>query len=562
MIQSLVQLFHNGPNKALVEAAEQALNSYLPSSPEALELSLLIGDSLRCQNNLERALSYYNRAAIQKHMGAEMRAEALNRYIFLSQKVLDAYRKDLVLLERMPSMVDDSQYKPFPQFDGVSLKDRFFLLESVKLDILVNNVHYTESSLLPFLSKMKGILARDGNVKHYLAEGKRICVLGDVHGSPADVATFYDLCMLKDVQLQCFQEIENDAGRTFTMELSSVYVFLGDYVDRGHQGLACLLFIYIIKYLYPRNVLLLRGNHECDIMNNIYGFTEEVYKHYGSHSPVYQAIQDTFAAMPYFFRLIYLPQSLCRALEGFCNRVSPSATSSTRWTNSESMRLASMVSSVYSWARSDGATNDTTPVSSADAEEAKMLQHRLEDTSLTIFCCHGGPPCVYTEYGKQLDLYLGVDSYDNILQRIVPIVDPLAGELTWNDPAPHVFSSSSTLYEPSQRRLGYKYSYNLFKTWCKRTGVDVVFRGHEVALEGVHQDFQYIFDPKQLGGPNQELEYWFSISTLRETPRQFTVFSASFYEHLINHGAAAILRFEAPANGADPAFVVRCLTLS
>lgn len=562
MIQSLVQLFHNGPNKALVEAAEQALNSYLPSSPEALELSLLIGDSLRCQNNLERALSYYNRAAIQKHMGAEMRAEALNRYIFLSQKVLDAYRKDLVLLERMPSMVDDSQYKPFPQFDGVSLKDRFFLLESVKLDILVNNVHYTESSLLPFLSKMKGILARDGNVKHYLAEGKRICVLGDVHGSPADVATFYDLCMLKDVQLQCFQEIENDAGRTFTMELSSVYVFLGDYVDRGHQGLACLLFIYIIKYLYPRNVLLLRGNHECDIMNNIYGFTEEVYKHYGSHSPVYQAIQDTFAAMPYFFRLIYLPQSLCRALEGFCNRVSPSATSSTRWTNSESMRLASMVSSIYSWARSDGATNDTTPVSSADAEEAKMLQHRLEDTSLTIFCCHGGPPCVYTEYGKQLDLYLGVDSYDNILQRIVPIVDPLAGELTWNDPAPHVFSSSNTLYEPSQRRLGYKYSYNLFHTWCKRTGVDVVFRGHEVALEGVHQDFQYIFDPKQLGGPNQELEYWFSISTLRETPRQFTVFSASFYEHLINHGAAAILRFEAPANGADPAFVVRCLTLS
>lgn len=562
MIQSLVQLFHNGPNKALVEAAEQALNSYLPSSPEALELSLLIGDSLRCQNNLERALSYYNRAAIQKHMGAEMRAEALNRYIFLSQKVLDAYRKDLVLLERMPSMVDDSQYKPFPQFDGVSLKDRFFLLESVKLDILVNNVHYTESSLLPFLSKMKGILARDGNVKHYLAEEKRICVLGDVHGSPADVATFYDLCMLKDVQLQCFQEIGNDAGRTFTMELSSVYVFLGDYVDRGHQGLACLLFIYIIKYLYPRNVLLLRGNHECDIMNNIYGFTEEVYKHYGSHSPVYQAIQDTFAAMPYFFRLIYLPQSLCRALEGFCNRVSPSATSSTRWTNSENMRLASMVSTVYSWARPDGATNDTTPVNSADAEEANMLRHRLEDTSLTIFCCHGGPPCVYTEYGKQLDLYLGVDSYDNILQRIVPIVDPLAGELTWNDPAPHVFSSSSTLYEPSQRRLGYKYSYNLFKTWCKRTGVDVVFRGHEVALEGVHQDFQYIFDPKQLGGPNQELEYWFSISTLRETPRQFTVFSASFYEHLINHGAAAILRFEAPANGADPAFVVRCLTLS
>lgn len=68
--------------------------------------------------------------------------------------------------------------------------------------------------------------------------------------------------------------------------------------------------------------------------------------------------------------------------------------------------------------------------------------------------------CVY-EYGRQLDLYLGIDSYENILQRSLTIVDPLAGELTWNDPAPHRFKSPSTLYEPSQRRLGYRYSYDL-----------------------------------------------------------------------------------------------------
>lgn len=79
--------------------------------------------------------------------------------------------------------------------------------------------------------------------------------------------------------------------------------------------------------------------------------------------------------------------------------------------------------------------------------------------------------------------------------------------------------------------------------------VDLVLRGHEVALDGVHQDFQYAFEPKQLGGPNQELEYWFSVSTLRETPRHFTVFSSSFYEHLTNHGAAAIIRFEVPVDG-------------
>lgn len=562
MIQSLVQLFHSGPNKALVEAAEQALNSYLPTSTEAFELSLLIGDCLRCQNNLEGALSYYNRVTGLMHIGAEMRIEAINRYIFLSQKVFDVYRKDIAQLRHMPLSIDDSDYQTFPQFDGISLKDRFFLLESVKIDILVNKVHYTESSLLPFLSKIRNLFAQDGGAIHYLTEGKRVCILGDVHGSPMDVSTFYDLCMLKDIQLQCFQELGDNGNAPFTMELSFAYVFLGDYVDRGTHGLACLLFIYILKYLYPRNVLILRGNHECSLLNDIYGFTEEVYQYYGSQSPVYHAIQDTFATMPYFFRLVYLPQSIYKGMEAFCSRINPSTNVSNRMTNSESMRLASMVSSVYSLAKQYSTNAVTNNIDIPNIKDAYILKCKLEETSVTIFFCHGGPPCVFTEYGKQLDLYLGIDSYESVIQRGVSIIDPLAGELTWNDPSPRRFDSLNTLYEPSQRRLGYKYSYDLFKTWCKHNKVDIVFRGHEVALDGVRQDFQYAFNPKQLGGPNQELEYQFSVSTLRETPRHFTVFSSSFYENLTNHGAAAILRFEAPATDLDPVLIIRCFTLS
>jgi len=56
------------------------------------------------------------------------------------------------------------------------------------------------------------------------------------------------------------------------------YLFLGDYVDRGNYSLEVMLCLMLAKICYPYHVFLLRGNHECKSINEMYGFKEECEK--------------------------------------------------------------------------------------------------------------------------------------------------------------------------------------------------------------------------------------------------------------------------------------------
>ena len=60
----------------------------------------------------------------------------------------------------------------------------------------------------------------------------------------------------------------------------SKYLFLGNYVDHGHQSVEtmCLLMAYKIKY--PENFFLLRGNHECAAISRTGWFYDECKLHW------------------------------------------------------------------------------------------------------------------------------------------------------------------------------------------------------------------------------------------------------------------------------------------
>ena len=77
----------------------------------------------------------------------------------------------------------------------------------------------------------------------------------------------------------------------------SNYVFLGDYVDRGKNGLETICLLLCFKIKYPENFFLLRGNHEVAAINRIYGFYDECKRRYNAR--IWKAFNEMFDCLPF-----------------------------------------------------------------------------------------------------------------------------------------------------------------------------------------------------------------------------------------------------------------------
>ncbi len=79
---------------------------------------------------------------------------------------------------------------------------------------------------------------------------------------------------------------------------ADVLVFIGDFVDRGPNGIENLELILKAHLEDPKRVVVLRGNHESPLTNYYYGFVNEVKRKLGNED-YYEYFKAMFSVMPY-----------------------------------------------------------------------------------------------------------------------------------------------------------------------------------------------------------------------------------------------------------------------
>ena len=188
--------------------------------------------------------------------------------------------------DALKSLPPNDSYKGpvFPD-DGKITKDWVLNLIEFMKDLenkkSLEEKYLDKINLLKLLLKGKQVLNeyQEALVDVDILEGKNVTVVGDTHGQ------FYDL-------LHIF-EINGFPGE------DNIYVFNGDFVDRGAFGVECVCTLISLKILYPNYVFLNRGNHEDQRINLFYGFQHEVHeKYYDDNINIYESFHELFKFLP------------------------------------------------------------------------------------------------------------------------------------------------------------------------------------------------------------------------------------------------------------------------
>ncbi|KAG7194338.1 uncharacterized protein KQ657_004550 [Scheffersomyces spartinae] len=246
-------------------------------------LKTLPNDKLTLENH-KQCSNYLKRQAFERAIASEDKQLVICTVDFdhmLIEKTWEGPSLDIKVIQKSSNDINidikglDEDYlkymiKHFKNGGKIPKKHVFAIVAKV-YQILKQEATMVEISL-----NHKAMVSESKNANEIKLDGKKITVVGDTHGQ------FYDVLNL----FAKFGHVSRD----------HIYVFNGDFVDRGSWSCEVALYLYVLKVLYPQSVFLNRGNHETDDMNKTYGFTDECEAKYSKK--IFEAFSESFGALP------------------------------------------------------------------------------------------------------------------------------------------------------------------------------------------------------------------------------------------------------------------------
>lgn len=137
------------------------------------------------------------------------------------------------------------------------------------------NTGYINLSITDILFVINNVYPIIKNEPNLLKLKAPIYVCGDIHGQYSDMLQLLKLGNLPP---------------------KSKYLFLGDFVDRGDNSIEVVILLFCLKILHPQHIFMIRGNHECSSVNQLYGFYDECQTRYNKE--IWEKINSCLMMLP------------------------------------------------------------------------------------------------------------------------------------------------------------------------------------------------------------------------------------------------------------------------
>ena len=135
-------------------------------------------------------------------------------------------------------------------------------------------------------NKVEQIFRAEPNIVRLKAP---LIVVGDIHGQYFDLLNIFNLAGVPGLTAP---------ETAFPQHKDHGYLFLGDYVNRGYHSLEVITLLFLLKLLHPSKITLVRGNHECRQVAQVYGFEEEAKRKYDGNLAPLAAFCRVFDTLP------------------------------------------------------------------------------------------------------------------------------------------------------------------------------------------------------------------------------------------------------------------------